>query len=143
MATEATGAGADVSRPPSLSPISLKQRGRSDGELFYFIRNGVRNTGMPGWQLPDQQTCSWCPISAICRPSPPPKWALAMRPAHLRVPPITWLGLMQNPAIRDLRALEKTPMANVVRDPREHPDAIIPDSPKPTTRQIQQKTTSP
>ena len=32
------------------------QRKRTDGELFYFIRNGVRNTAMPGWQLPDQQT---------------------------------------------------------------------------------------
>src|SRR5882757_3345528 len=28
---------------------------------------------------------------------------------------------------RALRPLEETPMANVVRDPREHPEAIIPD----------------
>jgi mono/diheme cytochrome c family protein len=27
----------------------------SDGEIFYHIRNGIRNTGMPAWQLPDQQ----------------------------------------------------------------------------------------
>ncbi len=26
----------------------------TDGELFYFIRNGIRNTAMPGWQMPDQ-----------------------------------------------------------------------------------------
>src|ERR1700733_9247393 len=26
---------------------------------------------------------------------------------------------------------QKTPMANVVRDPREHPDAILPDLSKP------------
>jgi len=24
-----------------------------DGELFYHIRNGIRNTGMPAWDLPD------------------------------------------------------------------------------------------
>jgi len=28
----------------------------TDGELFYFIRCGIRNTAMPGWQLPDQDT---------------------------------------------------------------------------------------
>src|ERR1700761_3785807 len=27
----------------------------SDGELFYHIRNGIRNTGMPAWDLPDRQ----------------------------------------------------------------------------------------
>lgn len=31
----------------------------------------------------------------------------------------------------NLRAVEKTPMANVVRDPREHPEAIAPDLSKP------------
>src|SRR5437763_764535 len=55
--------------PPSASPdpqpgrkrwfrcgrTALTAKKRTDGELFYFIRNGVRNTGMPGWQLPDQQ----------------------------------------------------------------------------------------
>ena len=41
------------------TPINLSASAttkKSDGELFYFIRNGVRNTAMPGWQLPDQQT---------------------------------------------------------------------------------------
>jgi mono/diheme cytochrome c family protein len=28
----------------------------SDGELFYHIRNGIRNTRMPAWNLPDRQT---------------------------------------------------------------------------------------
>ena len=27
----------------------------SDGEIFYHIRNGIRNTGMPAWQMPDRQ----------------------------------------------------------------------------------------
>src|SRR5579863_1389765 len=26
-----------------------------DGEIFYHIRNGIRNTGMPAWDMPDQQ----------------------------------------------------------------------------------------
>ncbi|HEY2573129.1 MAG TPA: cytochrome c, partial [Verrucomicrobiaceae bacterium] len=39
------------------------RRKRSDGELFYFIRNGIRNTAMPGWQLPDQEI--WQLVSYI------------------------------------------------------------------------------
>ncbi len=27
----------------------------SDGEIFYHIRNGIRNTGMPAWTMPDRQ----------------------------------------------------------------------------------------
>jgi hypothetical protein len=27
----------------------------SDGEVFYHIRNGIRNTGMTAWPMPDQQ----------------------------------------------------------------------------------------
>ena len=35
-------------------------------------------------------------------------------------------------SLRDFHARwQKTPMANVVRDPREHPDAILPDLSKP------------
>ena len=41
--------------PLSLSRAALEHRKRTDGELFYLIRSGVRNTGMPGWQLPDQE----------------------------------------------------------------------------------------
>ena len=27
----------------------------TDGEIFYHIRNGIRNTGMPAWDMPDDQ----------------------------------------------------------------------------------------
>ena len=107
-----------------------------DGELFYHIRNGIRNTGMPAWNLPDRQI--WQLVSYI-RHLPgvaamTPEAATALSPAA--------------PATRRSRALcgsaackschesvyarwSKTRMANVVRDPREHPDAIIPDLSKP------------
>ncbi len=50
-------AGGGLYPPPlDLQQAAIVQRKRTDGELFYFIRYGVRNTGMPGWQLPDQQT---------------------------------------------------------------------------------------
>ena len=41
-------------RPPRLQRDALSKR--ADGDLFYLIRNGVRNSAMPGWQLPDRQT---------------------------------------------------------------------------------------
>src|SRR3984957_10778320 len=34
-----------------------------DGELFYHIRNGIRNTGMPAWDLPDPKI--WQLVSFI------------------------------------------------------------------------------
>src|SRR4051812_32906521 len=39
--------------PGDLRATALKRR--TDGELFYFIRNGIRNTPMPGWQMPDDK----------------------------------------------------------------------------------------
>ena len=41
--------------PQPLDLRSAEVQGLTDGELFYFIRNGVRNTAMPGWFLPDDQ----------------------------------------------------------------------------------------
>src|SRR5271163_1728700 len=101
----------------------------TDGELRYIIRNGVRLTGMPGWGRPhdEQSDDSWKLVVFIRN-----------------------LGVLTNEEQRQQTAAastahhagsqsckkchaeiyehwRKTPMANVVRDPREHPDAIIPD----------------
>ena len=39
----------------------------SDGELFYFIENGIRLTGMPGWGTgtPEGETASWSLVHFI------------------------------------------------------------------------------
>jgi mono/diheme cytochrome c family protein len=39
-------------RPPDLEGLLDEL---SDGEIFYHIRNGIRNTAMPAWDLPDRQ----------------------------------------------------------------------------------------
>src|SRR4051812_43569289 len=39
-------------RPPALREIVTSL---SDGEIFYHIRNGIRNTAMPAWNMPDNQ----------------------------------------------------------------------------------------
>ena len=50
-----TAAGGGMYPPPArLQSDALAKR--TDGDLFYLIRNGIRNTAMPGWQLPDRET---------------------------------------------------------------------------------------
>ena len=48
-------------RPPALRSAALAAT--SDGEIFYHIRNGIRNTAMPAWNLPDRET--WQLVSYI------------------------------------------------------------------------------
>jgi predicted CXXCH cytochrome family protein len=100
-----------------------------DGEIFYHIRNGIRNTAMPAWNFPDAQI-----------------WQLV---SYLRTLPAIQLRKDQNIAAEQARAVSgagyvgsracqschqeiyarwaRTRMANIVRDPKLHPDAIIPD----------------
>ena len=116
-------------RVPTLrSPAIAATR---DGELFYHIRNGIRNTGMPAWDLPDRQI--WQLVSFI-RHLPevaamtPENAAAPVAPDHGRyVGSVACKGCHEEVYAR----WSKTRMANVVRDPREHPDAIIPDLSKP------------
>jgi mono/diheme cytochrome c family protein len=54
------GAG-EYPRPPALRSVAIAAT--PDGELFYHIRNGIRNTGMPAWNLPDHQI--WQLVSYI------------------------------------------------------------------------------
>jgi predicted CXXCH cytochrome family protein len=116
--------------PPPVDLRGSEVTTRTDGELFYFIQNGIRNTAMPGWQMPDQniwQLVSYvraipktASVSAHPRPGKGPVSAqftgsAQCKPCHSGI----------------YNRWSKTLMANVVRDPREHPDAIIPDLSKP------------
>jgi predicted CXXCH cytochrome family protein len=123
-------------RVPTLRSVAIAAT--PDGELFYHIRNGIRNTGMPAWDLPDQKI--WQLVSYI-RHLPEvvamtPEAATALSPAApTAVPPdhghyvgsIACKGCHEEVYAR----WSKTRMANVVRDPHEHPDAITPDLSKP------------
>ncbi len=112
--------------PLDLSRASLSKRKRSDGELFYLIRSGIRNTAMPGWQLPDEGV-----------------WQLVK---YIRNLPLSASGESATATLQKSDGTQyvgsgackschasiydrwiKTTMANVVRDPRQHPNAIIPD----------------
>ncbi len=88
---------------------------------------------MPGWQLPDQQT--WQLVSYI-RSLPltaslgPPVTVAGSVPA---VGLAHYVGSVACQSCHEAiyERWKKTPMANVVRNPLEHPDAIIPDLSKP------------
>ena len=99
---------------------------RTDGTLFYLIRNGIRNTGMPGWQFTDQQTWQLVlfvrhlPIVASRNPSNPTM-------NHGALAPYVGSAACATCHQEVYDRWKTTLMANVVRDPREHPDAILPD----------------
>jgi predicted CXXCH cytochrome family protein len=115
---------------PKVPDLRLPQtQNLSDGEIRYIIRNGVRLTGMPGWARPhdEQSDDSWKLVIFIRNLREPTvqdqqQQAAAAASAH-------YVG-SQSCKTCHAQIYEhwrKTPMANVVRDPREHPDAIIPD----------------
>jgi len=114
-------------KPPDLRS-SLTQK-FTDGQIHYIIQNGVRLTGMPAWGNPheEQGEINWKLVLFIRDLRQPTKPEVteqqeAAASAH-------YVGsLACQKCHAELYARwKKTPMANVVRDPREHPDVIIPD----------------
>jgi predicted CXXCH cytochrome family protein len=126
----AIGAG-EYPRPPALRSMNITAL--TDGEIFYHIRNGIRNTGMPAWSMPDRQLWQLVAylrhLPKVASLSPDPVGGAetnAAEPAH-------YVG---SEACRSCHTAiydrwSKTLMANVVRDPKQHPEAIIPDLAKP------------
>jgi predicted CXXCH cytochrome family protein len=103
-----------------------------DGELFYHIRNGIRNTGMPAWDLPDPKI--WQLVAFIRNLPRVAQMIPAAAAAPIAAPPAQhYVGsaACQNCHQSVYARWSQTRMANVVRDPREHPDAFLPDFSKP------------
>ena len=115
---------------PRVPDLRLPQtQNLTDGQIRYIIRNGVRLTGMPGWAKPhdEQSDDSWklvLFIRSLCQLTEEEQGqeAVTARAAH-------YLGSQscQKCHAQIYEHWRTTPMANVVRDPREFPDAIIPD----------------
>jgi predicted CXXCH cytochrome family protein len=98
----------------------------TDGEIHYIIENGVQLTGMPAMHS-QSPTESWKLVSYIrsLRTATPQETIIAERvssSAHY-----VGSGACEKCHAEIYQRWKKTPMSNVVRDPREHPDAIIPD----------------
>jgi hypothetical protein len=118
---------------PHAPPLPVAVRSMSDGEVFYHIRNGIRNTGMPAWDMPDRQI--WELVAYLRHLPSPARMAAAERPESDREGPVasaTYVGSVACKECEDIYARwSKSRMANVVRDPREHLDAFIPYFSKP------------
>ncbi len=101
----------------------------SDGDLHYIIAEGVQHTGMPALDPPNGalDADAWALVQYVrsLAPLPAPDAARALATAATA----TYTGSRACARCHaDLyQRWERTPMANVVRDPREHPDAIIPN----------------
>jgi predicted CXXCH cytochrome family protein len=114
-------------RPPVLKTLVASM---SDGEIFYHIRNGIRNTAMPAWNMPDRQLWQ---LVAYVRHLPLVAsldvQSAAGPPAGTLEPDAHFVGsaACQQCHAEVFARWSKTKMANVVRDPKAHPEAIIPD----------------
>jgi predicted CXXCH cytochrome family protein len=115
-------------RPPDLR-AALTQN-LTDGEIHYIIRNGVRLTGMPALGNPHvevENNNAWklvLFIRSISQLSPQQK---AEQVATASSAHYVGSAACQKCHEQIYDHWKKTPMANVVRDPREHPDAITPN----------------
>lgn len=108
---------------------AAKTQSLSDGQIHYIIENGVQLTGMPA-------------MPGLRSPAKEDSWALVSYLRSLRLTTGTdaktisastetahYVGSQscQKCHAEIYDRWKKTPMANVVRDPKQHPDAIIPD----------------
>ncbi len=113
---------------PRVPPLRAAVAPLSDGMVFYHIRNGIRNTGMPAWDLPDRAIWQLVLFTRHLPTTAPmqPAASGSVAGAH-------YVGSAACASChRDIfDRWQKSRMANVVRDPRTHPDAIIPDLDKP------------
>src|ERR1700727_1265997 len=103
----------------------------TDGQIFTYINDGIRNTAMPAWDLPESEVWQ---IVAFLRHLPPtaaPGSASRAPPAHAIEAHYVGSAACESCHQEIYDRWRKTRMANVVRDPREHPDAFIPDFSKP------------
>lgn len=114
-------------RTPDLR--SNQTQNLSDGEIHYIIANGVQLTGMPAWSNPHQKrnVSAWDLVLFIRSLRPLTREEKAQQASTAKS--AHYIGSQAcgkcHEQIYD--RWKKTPMANIVRDPREHPDAIIPN----------------
>lgn len=114
-------------KPPDLR--SLPTQSLTNGQIHYIIQNGVRLTGMPAWGNPheEQGEISWKLVLFIRDLRQPTKAEVAVQQETAASAHYVGSMACQKCHSELYARWKKTPMANVIRDPREHPEAIIPD----------------
>jgi predicted CXXCH cytochrome family protein len=101
----------------------------SDGQLHYIIQNGVQLTGMPAFRDPqhDSRRGAWLLVLFVRKLASPVANQQAQQANLLSSAHYVGSLACEKCHAQIYDRWKKTPMANVVRDPRQHPDAIIPD----------------
>jgi len=114
-------------KPPDLR--APQTQNLTDGQIRYIIKNGVRLTGMPAWSHPqeEQDNDSWKLVLFIRDLRQPSAREKAEQQRTAASAHYTGSLACEKCHQQIYERWKKTPMANVVRDPREHREAIIPD----------------
>jgi len=117
----------------------------TDGEIHYIIQNGVRLTGMPAMGNPhsgQDDNGAWKLVLFVRSIGLATSREKAEQDATAASARYVGSAACQKCHAEIYGRWKKTPMANVVRDPREYPDAILPNlatnnvSPKFTKDQV-------
>jgi predicted CXXCH cytochrome family protein len=114
-------------KPPNLALPQTQNL--TDGQIHYIIKNGVRLTGMPafGSAHEEQDDTSWKLVLFIRDLRQPSKQEVAEELQTAKSAHYVGSTACEKCHEQLYSRWKTTPMANVVRDPRVHPDAIIPD----------------
>lgn len=114
-------------KPPDLR--SSTTQSLTDGQIHYIIENGVRLTGMPAWATPDNEmgNASWKLVLFIRELRQPTNAEAAQTERVLESAHYTGSASCRKCHEELYARWRSTPMANVVRDPREDPKAILPE----------------
>ncbi|HEV3482876.1 MAG TPA: cytochrome c3 family protein, partial [Candidatus Acidoferrales bacterium] len=101
----------------------------TDGEIHYIIASGVQLTGMPAWSNPHQErnVNAWNLVLFIRSLRPLTREEKTQEASTANTAHYVGSQACEKCHAQIYDRWKKTPMANVVRDPRERPDAIIPD----------------
>lgn len=100
-----------------------------DGEIHYIVENGVQLTGMPAWRNPHQESGddSWRLVLFVRSLHTPTNKEEAQQVSNASSAHYVGSQACEKCHGQIYDTWKKTPMANIVRDPQEHPDAIIPN----------------
>ena len=114
-------------KPPNL--LLRQTQDLTDGQIHYIIQNGVRLTGMPAWGNPHEEMddVSWKLVLFIRDLRRPTGQEISEQLVTVNSGHYIGSKACEKCHAELYARWKKTPMANVVRDPREHPEAIIPD----------------
>ena len=101
----------------------------TDGEVHYIIQNGVQLTGMPAFSdlHRDSGRGAWLLVLFVRTLGPLNKFQLTQQASFLSSAHYVGSQSCEKCHQQIYDRWKKTPMANVVRDPRQYPDAITPD----------------